>query len=47
MGITANWLEGDFAVDKPNSKWAGDITYIRAASAPLAFEAKVVNEIND
>lgn len=28
LGVAANWLDGDFAVDVPNRKWAGDITYI-------------------
>jgi putative transposase len=28
LGVAANWLDGDFAADAPNRKWAGDITYI-------------------
>ena len=28
LSVAANWLEGDFAADLPNRKWAGDITYI-------------------
>lgn len=28
LGVAANWLDGDFAADAPNQKWAGDITYI-------------------
>jgi len=28
LGVAANWLDGDFAADTPNRKWAGDITYI-------------------
>ncbi|MBB5720390.1 transposase InsO family protein [Stakelama sediminis] len=28
LGVAANWLDGDFAADVPNRKWAGDITYI-------------------
>lgn len=28
LGIAANWLDGDFAADAPNRKWAGGITYI-------------------
>ena len=28
LGVAANWLDGDFAADVPNHKWAGDITYI-------------------
>lgn len=28
LGVAANWLEGDFAADAPNRKWAGDITYV-------------------
>ena len=28
LGVAANWLDGDFAADPPNRKWAGDITYI-------------------
>ncbi len=27
LGVAANWLDGDFAADAPNRKWAGDITY--------------------
>jgi hypothetical protein len=23
LGIAANWLDGDFAADAPNQKWAG------------------------
>jgi transposase InsO family protein len=26
LGVAANWLDGDFAADAPNRKWAGDIT---------------------
>ncbi len=33
MGVAANWLDGDFAADVPNRKWAGDITYIWTAAA--------------
>ena len=28
LSVAANWLDGDFAADVPNHKWAGDITYI-------------------
>jgi len=28
LGVAANWLDGDFVADKPNRKWAGDITYV-------------------
>jgi putative transposase len=28
LGIAPNILDGDFATDLPNRKWAGDITYI-------------------
>ncbi|MBV2186164.1 MAG: IS3 family transposase [Rhizobium sp.] len=28
LGVAANWLDGDFAADAPNRKWAGDITYV-------------------
>ena len=28
LGVAANWLDGDFAADAPNRKWAGDITNI-------------------
>ncbi len=28
LGIVANVLDGNFTVDTPNSKWAGDISYI-------------------
>jgi transposase InsO family protein len=28
LGIAPNILDGDFAADMPNRKWAGDITYI-------------------
>lgn len=28
LDITANWLDGNFAADGPNRKWAGDITYV-------------------
>ncbi|WP_202820850.1 IS3 family transposase [Rhizorhabdus dicambivorans] len=28
LGVAANWLDGNFAADAPNRKWAGDITYI-------------------
>ena len=34
LGIAPNLLDGDFAADMPNRKWAGGIS-------PLAFEAKV------
>jgi putative transposase len=33
LGVAANWLDGDFAVDMPNRKWAGDITYIWSRKA--------------
>ncbi|MEC3947758.1 IS3 family transposase [Sphingobium sp. HWE2-09] len=28
LGVAAKWLDGDFAADAPNRKWAGEITYI-------------------
>ncbi len=28
LGIAPNLLDGDFAADAPNTKWAGDISYI-------------------
>lgn len=28
LGIAPNILDGDFAADTPNRKWAGDISYI-------------------
>ena len=28
LGIAPNILDGDFAADMPNRKWAGDISYI-------------------
>lgn len=28
LGVAANWLDGDFAADGPNRKWAGGITYV-------------------
>ena len=28
LGVAANWLDGDFAANVPNRKWAGDITYV-------------------
>ena len=28
LGVAVNWLDGDFAADLHNRKWAGDITYI-------------------
>ena len=28
LGVAANWLDGDFAADTPNRKWAGDITHV-------------------
>ena len=31
----ANWLDGDFAADAPNRKWAGDITYVWTAEGWL------------
>jgi transposase InsO family protein len=35
LGVAANWLDGDFAADVPNHKWAGDITYIWTAEGWL------------
>ena len=35
LGVAANWLDGDFAADAPNRKWAGDITYIWTAEGWL------------
>jgi transposase InsO family protein len=34
-GGAANWLDGDFAADAPNRKWAGDVTYIWASEGWL------------
>ena len=28
LGVAANWLDGDFAADVSNRKWASDITYV-------------------
>lgn len=28
LGVTANWLAGNFIADVPNQKWAGDTTYV-------------------
>ena len=44
LGVTANWLDGDFVTEVPNQKWAGDITYDWTSEgwlSPLAFETKV------
>ena len=35
LGVAANWLDGDFAAEAPNRKWAGDITYIWTAEGWL------------
>ena len=35
LGVAANWLDGNFAADVPNHKWAGDITYIWTAEGWL------------
>ena len=35
LDVAANWLDGDFAADAPNRKWAGDITYIRTSEGWL------------
>lgn len=35
LGVAANWLDGDFAADAPNRKWAGDITYAWTAEGWL------------
>jgi len=35
LGIVPNVLDGDFVADAPNSKWAGDITYIWTAEGWL------------
>ena len=37
LGIVANVLDGDFVADAPNSKWAGDISYIWTAQGWLYF----------
>ena len=39
LGVAANWLEGDFAADVPNRKWAGDITYVRTQEGWLYLAA--------
>ena len=35
LGVAANWLDGDFAADAPNCKWAGDITYVEGFRTPV------------
>ncbi len=35
LGIVANVLDGNFTADIPNSKWAGDISYVWAAQGWL------------
>ena len=35
LGVAANWLDGDFAANAPNRKWAGDITYVWTAEGWL------------
>jgi transposase InsO family protein len=35
LGIASNVLDGDFAADVPNQKWAGDISYIWTAEGWL------------
>ena len=35
LGVAANWLDGDFAADAPDRKWAGDITYVWTAEGWL------------
>jgi len=35
LGIAPNLLDGDFAADAPNTKWAGDISYIWTAEGWL------------
>jgi putative transposase len=32
LGVAANWLDGDFAADAPNRKWAGETKFSAATS---------------
>jgi hypothetical protein len=43
LGVAANWLDGDFAADVPNRKWAGDITYIWTAEGWLYLAVRGQN----
>lgn len=39
LGVAANQLDGDFAADPPNRKWAGNITYIWTSEGWLSRPA--------
>ena len=39
LGTVANVLDGDFASDKPNRKWAGNISYIWTSQGWLYLAA--------